>query len=93
MSCNCTTPSQSGNDVYGIPVKLGAPMSTACQRASIIGSIPTILRYAGFTLINGGLLATKPSNGGIGNLNSFFKNRPGCYGENAQLSGSECCPD
>jgi len=92
MSCNCTPASSSGNDVYGIPLKIGFPLSTACERANIVGSIPQVIRYAGFTLINGGLLASKPSNGGIGNPSNFFQYRSGCFGTfNGGLSGSECC--
>lgn len=91
MTCTCVTNPVSGNDTSYIPVKIGEPLSTACERASVIGAIPEVLRYPGFTLVGGATAATKISNGGIGNLGSFFKTRSGCYYDmDSRLSGSNC---
>lgn len=77
----------SGNPAGGpIPIKVGEALSSACERNVIIGAIPSIVRYPGFTLVAGGVAARKPSSGGIQNMASFFKHREGCYHDkNAQL--------
>lgn len=77
---------------YNIPIKWGEPLSSACERAGVIGSIPEVTRYPGFTTINGGVFFNVPSSGGIGNLGLFFRNRGnGCYqNANARLA-STCC--
>ena len=90
MSCDCTLPVQ-GNDVQGIPVKPGAPLSTACERATEIGSIPEVCRLPWFTLVGGAAVSGKASSGGITNTSSFFKSRKGCYySKDGRLSGSTC---
>jgi len=74
-----------------IPLKIGFPLSSACERSTIVGSIPVVIPYANFTLVNGGIPAYAASNGGISNLGSFFKNPQGCYkNDNARLA-STCC--
>jgi len=74
-----------------IQLKPGEPISSACERAGIIGSIPQIVRYPSFTMINGTVAAGQVSNGGIRNLRSFFTVRSGCYeNDNVRLS-SNCC--
>lgn len=87
MPCDCADPAQnSGNDEFGIPIKQGAPLSSACERAHIMGAIPEVIRHPGFTLTAGGVTASKVSNGGISNMASFFKQRHGCYHDkNSQL--------
>lgn len=95
MACDCPSIlDNSGNPVSGIPVKIGAPMSTLSQRFVTVGSIPVVLNYANFTLVNGALAATRPSNGGIANLASFFRTRSGSLynNDNAQLA-ELCCED
>lgn len=74
-----------------IPVKVGQPLSSACQRATVIGAIPQVIRYPSFTTANGAVLASAVSNAGISNLNAFFTNKSGCYEDaNARLA-SNCC--
>ena len=72
---------------YDIPLKEGFPLSTGCERETIIGSIPEIVRYPGYTMVFGrGAVGGVPSNGGIGDLALFFKDRRGCYySKNNQL--------
>lgn len=67
-------PSTSGSDVSNIPVKVGEPLSSSCQRATTIGSIPEVIRHPAFTVINGGVSASKHSNGGVpvGGLAKFL---------------------
>lgn len=89
MSCTCETP--TGNPVYNIPVKVGEPLSTACERVTTIGSIPSVIRYPQFTLVNGTAVATEISDGGIENMRSFFQTRNGCYQSmHARTMGSTC---
>jgi len=91
MACACTLNPQSGNDTYGIPIKIGEPLSDACSRDQVMGSIPEVLKYAGFTLVGGAPASSKISNGGISNIASFFKVREGCYyNRDSILSGSTC---
>lgn len=97
MSCNCASYTggasvpQSGNTQYWIPLKVGQPLSTACERATIIGIIPEVIRYPGYTAVNGSPVAVQMSNGGIANKASFFRRRSGCYGnESGQVGGSNC---
>lgn len=96
MSCECPDVyNPSGNDIQDavhIPNKMGEPFSSLNERATIIGALPQVLRYPGFTLVNGGTIVNKMSNGGIQNLSAFFKSRTGAYyDKNAQLS-APCCP-
>lgn len=89
MSCSCTT--QFGNQVYGIPQKVGEPLSTACERTTIVGQIPETINFPNFTTVNGAVAASIPSDGGIQNMVEFFKSRKGCYYDmNARLYGSTC---
>lgn len=91
MSCSCVPGPVAGNDVYYIANKVGAPLSTACERAVGIGAIPEVIRYAGFTLVGGTAVAGSISNAGIVNPTSFFKSRQGCYySQNGRLAGSTC---
>lgn len=99
MSCNCVGYPQSGNAPFGavsgtqywIPLKSGFPMSTACERATIIGSIPEIIRYPGYTTVNGSPVVVLQSNGGIANKALFFKRQSGCYGsDSGQIGGTNC---
>lgn len=88
----CTTCNQgygSGNPVSGIPVKVGAPMSTANQRAVVVGSIPQVLNMPWFTLVGCSIAVNKQSNGGIDNPASFFKYRTGYASPNV-IAGSTC---
>jgi len=89
MPCACENP--LGNDVYGIPVKIGEPLSTACERATVVGSIPQVLIYGGGTFVNGALVNGVVSDGGIENVAEFFKARTGCYySMTARPFGSTC---
>lgn len=92
-TCDCSVPNTSGNDVYAIPVKIGSPLSTACERSKVIGSIPVVYNLPAFTLVNGGTVQNQTSNAGICNMSSFFKSRKsGCYQPwDSRLSGSVCC--
>lgn len=67
----------SGNPVFGIPVKIGAPMSTLSQRFTDVGSIPEVLNYPGWTLVNGAAVGGIASMGGISNPGNFFRTRSG----------------
>ena len=83
------TPNNSGNAGPSIPVKVGEPLSTACERATVVGAIPMVIRFPGFTTVNGDAIAGVSSNGGICNLGAFFLNRDGCYDDkNAQLAST-----
>lgn len=84
-------PNNSGNPVYNIPVKVGQPLSNSCERLGTVGSIPTVLNYANFTLVNGVAVGGIPSNGGICNMASFFKSRRGCYHNKNAQGPSNCC--
>lgn len=96
MACDCPDVNNpSGNDinaVNGIPLKVGEPLSSLNERATIMGAIPEVIRHPAFTLVAGGTVVNKMSNGGIQNMASFFKTRDGTYfNKNAQLSAN-CCP-
>lgn len=94
MACECPDLlNNSGNPVSGIPVKQGAPLSTLAQRFSGIGSIPQVLNYANFTLVNGAAVGGIPSNGGIGNPATFFRTRSGSLYNKAQTQLAELCCD
>lgn len=85
MACNCVpNANNSGNDVYWIPLKPGFPLSSACERGTVIGAIPDVIRFPNFTLISGGVAANRVSNGGIGNPSDFFTKDVGCYGDLSQ---------
>lgn len=92
MAFTCKDPAQnSGNDEHAIPVKQGAPLSAACDRAATTGSIPEVIRYANWTKVAGAPVGSKISNGGIQNMSAFFKTREGCYyDKDARFSGSTC---
>jgi len=79
----------SGNPVSGIPLKIGAPLSSACDRAKTVGSIPEVINFPGYTTVNGGVVAGTISNGGICNMSAFFTNHDGCYQDaNARLAST-----
>ena len=89
MPCACSN--QTGNDVYGIPVKIGEPLSTACERVTGVGSTPRVINYAGAVFVNGGLVDGVVSDGGIDNMAEFMKARDGCYySMTARPFGSTC---
>lgn len=91
MACSACSTSQAGNSTYYLPVKVGEPLTTASDRARIIGSIPQIIRLPWFTLSNDAVAVGTISNAGISNTASFFKTRKGVYSDkNGQLSGSNC---
>lgn len=98
MACDCPDVlNRSGNSVNAenhIPVKVGAPLSTLNQRATLMGSIPQVVNFAGFTLVDCGVVTNLVSNGGIKNPGLFFKN-PACgastyLNSNSQLAVN-CC--
>lgn len=90
MACTCT-PIQDGYPVNNIPVKIGAPLSTACERMTTIGAIPSVLNYAGFTLVGGAPVTRIASMGGIEYPSCFFATRSGCYESMwARPYGSTC---
>lgn len=93
MACDCPSIlDNSGNPVSGIPVKIGAPMSTLGQRFVTVGSIPVVLNYANFTLVNGFAVSGVPSNGGIADTASFFRTRSGSlYNSNSAQLAELCC--
>lgn len=94
MACGCPDIlDNSGNPVSGIPVKIGAPMSTLGQRFVTFGSIPQVLNYANFTLVGGMAVGGVPSNGGILNTASFFRTRTGSLYNSNQGQLSELCCD
>jgi hypothetical protein len=82
--------SQVQTDV-GIPIKVGEPLSSACERATIVGSIPEVIRYPWFTKIGGGVFASTISNGGIQNTKEFFSSKKGCYEDRNARLASTCC--
>lgn len=93
MACACTTgpvPGVGKDEASFIPIKIGEPLSTSCERSNIIGSIPPVLRYPGMTLVGGAPVAGKVSNAGIQNIPSFFKTRDGCYWNKNSLLPSNC---
>jgi hypothetical protein len=93
MACVCTTgpiPGVGKDEVSYIPIKIGEPLSTGCERANTTGSIPQVLRYANFTLVGGALVGGRVSNAGINNIPSFFKTRDECYHNKNSLLPSSC---
>lgn len=84
---NVVTHAQSSlNPSTKLEIKVGEPLSTACERGHILGAIPEVIRHPGFTVSAGGIPDRKTSSGGIQNMASFFKARHGCYHDkNAQL--------
>lgn len=91
---NYVEPDLNGNEIYNIPLKVGEPLSSACQRANTIGRIPEILHYPGFVVSGGKIPAKKASNAGIseGGMKMFFSRRSsdlGCFGD-VPLYGSTC---
>jgi len=90
-TCVCGVAAVSGNDEYNIPRREGEPLSTACERANIIGDIPEVISYPGFRLVNGELPATKPMNGGIADVKAFFTVSRGCYQDiDGRDTGTTC---
>ena len=75
----------------GIPIKIGEPLSSACERATIVGSIPEVVRYPAFTMVNGAVVEGVTSNGGIRNTRSFFSAKSGCYEDRNARLASNCC--
>ena len=51
MAFECPKEPVSGHDERNIPVKPGAPLSTACERSSTKGSIPEVIRFPRVTLV------------------------------------------
>lgn len=83
------TPNNSGNTGPSIPIKVGEPLSTACERAHITGSIPVVIHYPGYTTVNGGAVIGTISDGGICNPAVFFLNHDGCFSDkNARLAST-----
>jgi hypothetical protein len=74
-----------------IALKIGEPMSTACQRATAIGQIPEVVRFPNFTTSNGAVVSGVPSNGGIANMTAFFTRKKGCYEDDNMRLASTCC--
>lgn len=86
------TPNTAGNTNAPIPLKIGEPLSTSCERATIVGSIPEVIRFPGFTTVNGAIAyPSRVSSGGICNLTSFFRNHNGCYENENNRLASSCC--
>jgi len=85
------TPNNGLNPSPSIPIKVGAPLSSSCERATLVGSIPEVIRHPAFTTVNGAIAApVKASSGGICNLNSFFKNYSDCYENDNNRLASTC---
>lgn len=91
MAFTCPKEPISGHTEHNIPVKQGAPLSTACDRAGTKGSIPEVLRLPQVTLVAGAVSKTEPTNGGIRNMKAFFKTRKGCYANPEARSTIGCC--
>lgn len=93
MACDYTIPPVGGKHTdVGVPVKCGQPLSSACERLTVIGAIPHTIRYPGWVLVSGAPSVNVVSDGGIENPASFFKNLTGCYqSEHAQPSGGSTC--
>jgi hypothetical protein len=91
MSCSTVPGNLGGNDSFFIPLLVGEPLSTACERANLIGSVPVILRWANFTTVNGAVATSKLPSAGIMNKASFFSTRGGCYqNPNGNIGVSTC---
>lgn len=93
MAFDCTDDDSLGvNPTYNIPIKEGFPLSTACERSTVVGQIPQILSYPGFTLKNGATMVNRISPGGIINIASFFASKSGCFQDrNARIPGCSDC--
>lgn len=96
MPCVYDIPPTEGKHVaagdYYIPSKVGQPLSAACQRATYIGSIPSVFRWASFTKVDGEVVTGVVADGGIENPESFFKTRSGCYqSDYGRPSGGTTC--
>lgn len=93
MAFDCTDDDSLGvNPTYNIPIKQGFPLSTACERTNVIGQIPVVLSYPGWTLKNGATMVNRVSPGGIINTTEFFKSKSGCFqGRNGRLAGCADC--
>lgn len=92
MPCPCPSIyDNSGNAVYGIPLKVGQPLSTLPQRFVGVGSIPSVINFGGFTTVDGALVTGVPSNGGIGNPVSFFSTRSGSLYNSPHADLAEVC--
>lgn len=81
-----------GNEVYNIPLKVGEALSTACERANLVGSVPDITYYPQFTKVAGGVIGRSPFPAGFSeaSLKIFMRaGRDGCYGENT-VQASTC---
>lgn len=93
MAFDCDTDLSKGvNPTYNIPIKEGFPLSTACERTTVIGQIPEIFSYPGFTLKNGATMVNRISPGGIVNMTQFFASKSGCFQDrNARISGCADC--
>lgn len=73
------------------PRKIGEPLSTACERANVVGSIPVVIRYPSYTLVSGGAVAGITSSAGISEdkMASFFTyNLYSCYSQNARVAST-----
>lgn len=75
------------------PLKVGEPLSTACERSSNLGSIPEIFHYPQFTVVGGEAVVGIPSNGGMSQarLSMFMTHKQGCYKNQFTRLASSCC--
>lgn len=91
---NYTIASNSGNEVYNIPTYVGAPLSTACERATIKGSIPDVINFFNYTTVNGAVATSEPTMGApaASALRTYFNNRriKDCL-DGMVNYGSNCC--
>ena len=74
------------------PLKIGEPMSTACERSTRRGSIPEVIRFPKFTTVNGAVVAGITSSAGIApaSMVAFMRNNTGgCYNE-LTMQASTC---
>jgi len=91
MSCLlCGQGFGAQNDTSGRPIRVGEPLSTANERAYILGAIPEVIRFANYTTVAGKAVVGKLSSAGIGNTSVFFKSRSGYANKNQLQSGSTC---
>lgn len=58
----------------------GGPLSSKNARATQVGSIPNVIRWANFTLVDCQVAPSTQSAGGIANLDNFWRGKPGVYG-------------
>ncbi len=72
----------------------GAPLSNACSRANISGSIPAVVRFPFGTQVSGGYVATQPSIGGFAKATPasvFWKTgSSNCYGNGNDFGIGSC---